>query len=97
MRSASEKLLEDSGGNKDYSRSVLTADIHKHNYAGTRLTSFYKEYEPAFTEYLKEIGKSTKFKSYNLNDRMQFSNLVSRAVRGEVVDIASVTKGADAT
>ena len=97
MRSASEKLLEDSVGNKDYSRSVLTADIHKHNYAGTRLTSFYKEYEPAFTEYLKEIGKSTKFKSYNLNDRMQFSNLVSRAVRGEVVDIASVTKGADAT
>ena len=97
MRSASEKLLEDSVGNKDYSRSVLTADIHKHNYAGTRLTSFYKEYEPAFTEYLKEIGKSTNFKSYNLNDRMQFSNLVSRAVRGEVVDIASVTKGANAT
>ena len=92
----SEKLLEDSVGNKDYSRSVLTADIHKHNYAGTRLTSFYKEYEPAFTEYLKEIGKSTKFKSYNLNDRMQFSNLVSRAVRGEVLDIPAVTKGAEA-
>ena len=97
MRSASEKLLEDSVGNKDYSRSILTADIHKHNYAGTRLTSFYKDYEPAFTEYLKEIGKTTKFKSYNLNDRMQFSNLVSRAVRGEVVDFASVTKGANAT
>ena len=40
MRSASEKLLEDSVGNKDYSRSILTADIHKNNYAGTRLTRF---------------------------------------------------------
>ena len=97
MRAASEKLLEDSVGNKDYSRSILTADIHKNNYAGTRLTSFYKDYEPAFEQYLKEIGKTTKFKSYNLNDRMQFSNLVSRAVRGEVVDFLSVTKGANAT
>ena len=97
MRSASEKLLEDSVGNKDYSRSILTADIHKQNYAGTRLTSFYKEYEPAFAAYLKEIGKSTNFKSYNLMDRMEFSNLVSRAVRGEVVDIAAVNQGAEAT
>jgi hypothetical protein len=97
MRSASEKLLEDSVGNKDYSRSILTADIHKHNYAGTRLTSFYKEYEPAFTAYLKEIGKTTNFKRYNLMDRMEFSNLVSRATRGEVVDIAAVNQGAAAT
>tara|TARA_A100001201_G_scaffold105022_1_gene89917 strand:+ start:1477 stop:4758 length:3282 start_codon:yes stop_codon:yes gene_type:complete len=97
MRSASEKLLEDSVGNKDYSRSILTADLHKNNYAATRLTSFYKDYEPAFADYLKEIGKTTKFKSYNLNDRLQFSNLVSRAVRGEVVDFASVTKGSEAT
>lgn len=97
MRTASENLLEDAVGNKDYSRSVLTADIHKQNYSGTKLTSFYKEYEPAFTEYLKEIGKSTRFKSYNLNDRMQFSNLVSRAVRGEVIDSASVLKGVNAT
>ena len=97
MRSTSEKLLEDSVGNKDYSRSILTADIQKHNYAGTKLTSFYKNYEPAFTQYLEDIGKSTKFKSYNLNDRMQFSNLVSRAVRGEVIDIPAVTRGAEAT
>jgi len=97
MRSTSEKLLEDSVGNKDYSRSILTADIQKHNYAGTKLTSFYKDYEPAFTQYLKDIGKSTRFKSYNLNDRMQFSNLVSRAVRGEVIDIPAVTQGAEAT
>ncbi len=97
MRSASEKLAEDSVGNKDYSRSILTADINKHNYSGTRLTSFYKEYEPAFAEYLKEIGKSTKLKSYNFTDRMEFSTLVSRATRGEVVDIVSVNKGVNAT
>jgi hypothetical protein len=97
MRSASEKLLEDTVGNVDYSRSLLTADIHKHNYSGTRMTSFYKEYEPAFTEYLKEINKSTLFKSYNINDRMQFSNLVSKAIRGEVTPLASVNKAANAT
>jgi len=97
MRSTSEKLLEDSVGNKDYSRSILTADIQKHNYAGTKLASFYRNYEPAFTQYLEDIGKSTKFKSYNLNDRMQFSNLVSRAVRGEVIDIPAVNRGAEAT
>ena len=96
MRSASEKLLEDTVGNKDFSRSILTADIQKSNYAGTRMTSFYKEYEPAFAQYLTDIGKTTKFKSYNLNDRIQFSNLVSRAVRGEVLDIPAVTKGAEA-
>ena len=96
MRSASEKFLEDTVGNKDFSRSILTADIQKSNYAGTRMTSFYKEYEPAFAQYLTDIGKTTKFKSYNLNDRMQFSNLVSRAVRGEVLDIPAVTKGAEA-
>ncbi len=97
MRSTSEKLLEESVGNKDYSRSILTADIQKNNYSATKLTSFYKDYEPAFTQYLKDIGKSTRFKSYNLNDRMQFSNLVSRAVRGEVIDIPAVTQGAEAT
>ena len=96
MRSASEKLLEDTVGNVDFSRSILTADIQKSNYAGTRMTSFYREYEPAFTQYLTDIGKTTKFKSYNLNDRIQFSNLVSRAVRGEVLDIPAVTKGAEA-
>jgi len=96
-RSASEKLAEDSVGNKDYSRSILTADIHKQNYSGTRLTSFYKDYEPAFAAYLKQIGKSTKLKDYNLMDRMEFSTLVSRATRGEVIDIAAVNQGADAT
>ena len=97
MRSASEKLLEDTVGNKDFSRSILTADIQKANYSATRMTSFYKEYEPAFTQYLTDIGKTTKFKSYNLNDRMQFSDLVSRAVRGEVVGIPAVNKAAEAT
>ena len=97
MRSASEKLAEDTVGNKDYSRSILTADIHKNNYAGTRLVRFYKEYEPAFGEYLKEIGKSDKFQAYNLMDRMEFGNLVSRAIRGEVTDMISVQKGAEAT
>ena len=97
MRSTSEKLLEESVGNKDYSRSILTADIQKNNYSATKLTSFYKEYEPAFTQYLKDIGKSTRFKSYNLNDRMEFSNLVSRAVRGEVIGIPAVTRAAEST
>jgi hypothetical protein len=97
MRSASEKLLEDSVGNKDFSRSILTADIQKQNYSATKLTSFYKQYEPAFEEYLKEIGKNTRFVKYNLTDRMEFSNLVSRAVRGEVTDMVSVNKGAKAT
>ena len=97
MRSASEKLLEDTVGNVDYSRSILTADIHKHNYAGTRMVQFYKGYEPAFERYMKEVkGKKYGIK-YNLNDREEFSNLVSRAVRGEVIDIDSVNQGADAT
>ena len=30
-------------------------------------------------------------------DRMEFSTLVSRATRGEVIDIAAVNQGADAT
>ena len=97
MRSTSEKLLEDTVGNKDFSRSILTADIQKNNYAGTRMASFYREYEPAFTQYLKDIGKSTRFKSYNLTDRMEFSNLVSRAVRGEVTGIPAVNQAAEAT
>lgn len=97
MRSASEKLLEDTVGNVDYSRSILTADIHKHNYAGTRMVQFYKGYEPAFERYMKEVkGKKYGIK-YNLNDRVEFSNLVSRAVRGEVINIDAVNQAADAT
>lgn len=97
MRSTSEKLLEDTVGNVDYSRSILTADIHKHNYAGTRMVQFYKGYEPAFERYMKEVkGKKYGIK-YNLNDRVEFSNLVSRAVRGEVIDIDAVNQAADAT
>jgi len=97
MRSASEKLLEDTVGNVDYSRSILTADIHKQNYAGTRMVQFYKGYEPAFERYMKEVkGKKYGIK-YNLNDRKEFSNLVSRAVRGEVIDIDAVNQAADAT
>lgn len=97
MRSASEKLLEDTVGNVDYSRSILTADLHKHNYAGTRMVQFYKGYEPAFERYMKEVkGKKYGIK-YNLNDRVEFSNLVSRAVRGEVIDIDAVNQAADAT
>lgn len=97
MRSASEKLLEDSVGNVDYSRSVLTADIHKQNYAGTRMVQFYKGYEPAFEKYMQDVkGKKYGIK-YNLNDRIEFSNLVSRAIRGEVIDIPTVNQAADAT
>jgi hypothetical protein len=97
MRSASEKLLEDSVGNVDYSRSILTADIHKQNYAGTRMIQFYKKYEPAFEKYMNEVkGKKYGIK-YNLNDRIEFSNLVSRAIRGEVIGITTVNQAADAT
>ena len=45
MRSTSEKMLEESTGNVDNSRSILTADIHKHNILLTKKANFYKDYE----------------------------------------------------
>ena len=42
------------------------------------------------------IGKKYGIK-YNLNDRIEFSNLVSRAIRGEVIGITTVNQAADAT
>ena len=75
----------------------LIMEVTQPKFEQIKLPYPYKDYEPAFTQYLKDIGKSTRFKSYNLNDRMQFSNLVSRAVRGEVIDIPAVTQGAEAT
>ena len=61
------------------------------------MTQFYKEYEPAFNDFLKETGRSTNFVKYNYNDRVEFSKLVSNAVRGEGTDLKSVQRGAEAS
>ena len=97
MRSASEKLLEDSIGNKDFSRSILTADIHKHNYAGTKMIKFYKSYEPAFQKFMKEVKGKRFGTKYVINDRLEFSDLVARATRGETINVAGVNEGVQAT
>lgn len=97
MRSASEKIAEDPVGNIDKSTSILTADIHKNNYAATKMTKFYKEYEPAFNDFLKETGRSTNFSKYNYNDRLEFARLVANTTRGEGTQLKSVQKGADAS
>jgi hypothetical protein len=97
MRSASEKIAEDPVGNIDKSTSILTADLHKNNYAATKMTQFYKDYEPAFRDFLKETGKSTNFIKYNYNDRLEFARLVSNATRGEATDLKSVQRGAEAS
>jgi len=34
---------------------------------------------------------------YVINDRLEFSNLVARAVRGEIIDVPGVAEGALAT
>ena len=97
MRSTSEKIAEEAVGNTDSSRSILTADINKQNYAFTTETLFYKSYQPAFYKFMKEV-KNKKFgNDYNINDRLEFSNLVSRAVRGEIIDVPGVAEGALAT
>jgi hypothetical protein len=96
MRSASEKIAEDPVGNIDKSTSILTADLHKNNYAGTKMTQFYKyDYEPAFRDFLKETGRSTNFIKYNYNDRLEFARLVSNATRGNPTELKSVQRGAE--
>ena len=96
-RSMSEKLAEEAVGNVDSSRSIITADAVKNNYATTVETLFYKSYAPAFQKYMKEV-KGKKFgNEYNINDRLQFSDLVSRGVRGEIIDVAGVQEGVLAT
>jgi hypothetical protein len=96
MRSASEKIAEDPVGNIDKSTSILTADLHKNNYAATKTTQFYKDYEPEFRNFLKETGRSTNFIKYNYNDRLEFSRLVSNATRGEGTELKSVQRAAEA-
>ena len=96
-RSISEKFAEEAVGNVDSSRSILTADIYKHNYAFTTETLFYKSYAPAFDKFMREV-KGKKFgNNYVINDRLEFSNLVSRAVRGEIIDVPGVAEAALAT
>jgi len=97
MRSASEKIAEDPVGNIDKSTSILTADLHKNNYAATKMTQFYKEYEPAFRDFLKETKRSTNFIKYNYNDRLEFARLVSNATRGEATELKSIQRGAEAS
>jgi len=97
MRSVSEKFAEEAVGNVDSSRSIITADLVKHNYAMTTETLFYKNYAPAFEKFMKEV-KGKKFVSkYVIQDRLEFSNLVARAVRGEIIDVPGVAEGALAT
>lgn len=97
MRSMSEKFAEEAVGNVDSSRSIVTADLIKHNYAMTTETLFYKNYAPAFEKFMKEV-KGKKFVSkYVIQDRLEFSNLVARAVRGEIIDVPGVAEGALAT
>ena len=52
MRSMSEKFAEEAVGNVDSSRSIITADLVKHNYAMTTETLFYKNYAPAFEKFI---------------------------------------------
>lgn len=96
-RSWSEKFAEEAVGNVDSSRSILTADLIKHNYATTSETLFYKSYAPAFQKFMKEVKNRRFGNDYNINDRMEFSNLVSRAVRGEIINVPGVEEGVLAT
>ena len=97
MRSISEKFAEEAVGNVDSSRSILTADIYKHNYAFTTETLFYKSYTPAFNKFMKEVKGKKFVNNYIINDRLEFSNLVSRGVRGEIIDVPGVAEGVLAT
>ena len=46
---------------------------------------------------MREV-KGKKFgNNYVINDRLEFSNLVSRAVRGEIIDVPGVAEGVLAT
>jgi hypothetical protein len=97
MRSMSEKMAEDATGNIDSSQSIITADLVKNNYAFTTETLFYKSYKPAFDKFMKEVKKKRFGNDYNINDRLEFSNLVSRAVRGEIIDVPGVEEAVLAT
>jgi len=97
MRSVSEKFAEEAVGNVDSSRSIITADLVKHNYAMTTETLFYKNYAPAFEKFMKEVKGKKLVSKYVIQDRLEFSNLVSRAVRGEIIDVPGVAEGALAT
>ena len=97
MRSTSEKMLEESTGNVDNSRSILTADIHKHNILLTKKANFYKDYEPAFNKYMLEVKGAKFLNKYNIVDREEFSDLVSRGTRGEYIDVPGVAEGVLAT
>ena len=97
MRSMSEKMAEEATGNVDSSRSIITADLIKHNYAMTTETLFYKNYAPAFDKFMKEVKGKKFVNKYVIQDRLEFSNLVSRAVRGEIIDVPGVAEGALAT
>jgi hypothetical protein len=96
-RSWSEKMAEEAVGNTDSSRSIITSDLIKHNYATTAETLFYKSYAPAFQKFMKEVKNKRFGNDYNINDRMEFSTLVSRAVRGEIIDVPGVEEGVLAT
>ena len=96
-RSWSEKFAEEAVGNVDSSKSIITADLIKHNYATTAETLFYKSYAPAFQKFMKEVKKKRFGNDYNINDRLEFSNLVSRGVRGEIIDVPGVAEGVLAT
>jgi len=96
-RSMSEKLAEEAVGNVDNSRSIITADIAKNNYAFTTETLFYKSYAPAFQKFMKEVKNKRFGNEYNVNDRLEFSDLVSRGVRGEIIDVPGVAEGVLAT
>ena len=97
MRSMSEKFAEEAVGNVDSSRSIVTADLIKHNYAMTTETLFYKNYAPAFEKFMKEVKGKKLVTKYVIQDRLEFSNLVARAVRGEIIDVPGVAEGALAT
>ncbi len=96
-RSFSEKMAEEAVGNVNSSRSEITADLIKHNYATTAETLFYESYAPAFKKFMQEVKKKKFGNDYNINDRMEFSTLVSRGVRGEIIDLPGVTEGVLAT
>jgi len=92
-RSWSEKFAEESVGNVDSSRSIITADLIKHNYSMTAETLFYKSYAPAFNKFMKEVKNKRFGNDYNINDRLEFSDLVARGIRGEIIEVAGVEEG----
>lgn len=96
-RSWSEKMAEEAVGNANSAKSEITSDLIKHNYAITTETLFYESYAPAFQKFMREVKKKKFGNDYNINDRMEFSTLVSRGVRGEIMDVPGVAEGVLAT